>query len=85
MIPGVGGLTVGGGYGWLSPKYGLAIDNLVEAEVVLSNGDIVTASESSHPDLFWAIRGAGSNFGPVTRFTFKAYPQTNTVWSGLVS
>lgn len=81
---GVGGLTVGGGYGWLTSKYGLTIDNLVQAELVLANGDIVICSESQNSDLFWAIRGAGSNFGPVTSFVFKAYPQTNPVWSGLL-
>ncbi|KAI0684808.1 FAD-binding domain-containing protein [Cytidiella melzeri] len=80
----VGGLTVGGGYGWLTPKYGLVIDNLVEAEVVLANGDVVQCSERENADLFWAIRGAGSNFGPVTTFTFKGYPQTNPCWSGLL-
>ncbi|KAI0768414.1 FAD binding domain protein [Irpex lacteus] len=81
---GVGGLTVGGGYGWLTPKYGLTIDNLVEAELVLANGDIVICNANENADLFWAIRGAGSNFGPVTSFTFKGYPQKNPVWSGLL-
>ncbi|KAI0092983.1 FAD-binding domain-containing protein [Irpex rosettiformis] len=81
---GVGGLTVGGGYGWLTSKYGLVIDNLLEAEVVLANGDIVTCNDNEYADLFWAIRGAGSNFGPVTRFTFRGYPQRNTIWSGLL-
>jgi FAD/FMN-containing dehydrogenase len=84
FFSGVGGLTVGGGYGWLTPKYGLVIDNLVEAEVVTGHGDILIASESSNPDLFWGIRGAGVNFGPVTSFTFKAYEQKNDVWSGIL-
>lgn len=79
---GVGGLTVGGGYGWLSGKYGLAIDVLLEAEVVLANGEIHICSQSQNADLFWAIRGSDSNFGVVTKFVFKAFPQTNPVWAG---
>ncbi|EKM60153.1 uncharacterized protein PHACADRAFT_251050 [Phanerochaete carnosa HHB-10118-sp] len=81
---GVGGLTLGGGYGWLTPKYGLTIDNLIQAEIVTANGDILTCSETGNADLFWAIRGSGSNFGVVTSFVLKAYPQPNAVWSGLV-
>ncbi|CUA78499.1 6-hydroxy-D-nicotine oxidase [Rhizoctonia solani] len=72
---GVGGLTLGGGFGWLCSQHGLVIDNLVQATVVTSPGDILTASDSQNADLFWALRGGGANFGVVTEFVLKLHEQ----------
>ncbi|KAH6721914.1 hypothetical protein BKA61DRAFT_538650 [Leptodontidium sp. MPI-SDFR-AT-0119] len=81
---GVGGLTLGGGYGYLTPEFGMVIDNLLEVEVVLADGSIVTASESENPDLFWAARGAGVGFGVFTKFVYQGHDQTGPVWAGML-
>jgi hypothetical protein len=81
---GIGGLTLGGGYGYLTGKFGLVIDNLLEVEMVLADGSIVTASKSENEDLFWATRGAGHSFGVVTKFVYQAHEQKGLVWGGML-
>lgn len=79
---GIGGLTLGGGYGWLAGKYGLTIDNLLEVQLVLANGDVVRTSEKENTDLFWAVRGAGQSFGVAIEFKYRAHEEKNPVWAG---
>lgn len=81
---GIAGLTLGGGFGWLSRKLGLTIDNLISADVVTADGKLKQVSDKSEPDLFWAIRGGSGNFGVVTSFEFKLHPVGPEVLAGLI-
>ena len=81
---GIAGLTLGGGFGWLTREYGLTIDNLVAVDIIGAEGKTLHASENNNPDLFWAIRGGGGNFGVVTQFEFKLHPVGPDVFAGLI-
>ena len=81
---GIAGLTLGGGFGWLTRAFGMTIDNLTAADVVTAKGELVQVSASENPDLFWAIRGGGGNFGVVTAFEFALHPVGPEVFSGLI-
>jgi FAD/FMN-containing dehydrogenase len=82
---GVAGLTLGGGFGWLMPKHGMALDNVLEVEAVLADGRIVRASAAENPDLFWAMRGGGGNFGVASSFLFRLHEVGPTVTGGLIA
>ncbi len=82
---GVGGLTLGGGLGYLTRRFGWTVDNLLEVEIVTADGEVRRAGQDEHPDLFWGVRGAGANFGVITRFTYRLHPVGPTVHGGLVA
>jgi FAD/FMN-containing dehydrogenase len=81
---GIAGLTLGGGFGWLSGKYGFTIDNLLSVDLVLASGQLVRASAEEHPDLFWALRGGSGNFGVATSFEYELHPVGPVITGGLV-
>ncbi|RPJ83800.1 MAG: FAD-binding oxidoreductase [Acidobacteria bacterium] len=81
---GVAGLTLGGGFGWLTRKYGMTVDNLLGADVITADGQLRHVSANENPDLFWGIRGGGGNFGVVTRFEYQLYPVGPEIFSGLL-
>jgi FAD/FMN-containing dehydrogenase len=82
---GIAGLTLGGGLGWMMGKYGLAVDNLLSAEVVAADGSVLTANEDENADLFWALRGGGGNFGVVTSFEYRLHPVGPVITGGMVA
>ena len=81
---GVGGFCLGGGYGWLSPKFGLTCDNLIGADLVTANGQLMHVTDDTNPELMWALRGAGANFGVVTSFEFRVHPIPPLLMAGLL-
>jgi FAD/FMN-containing dehydrogenase len=81
---GIAGLTLGGGFGWLTRKYGMTIDNLVSVDLITAEGKKIRASETDNADLFWAIRGGGGNFGVVTQFEFRLFPVGPEIFAGLI-